>query len=159
IANYDGGSVAVFPVGPDGALGAASAFVQHHGSSVNRERQEGPHAHWIGTSPDNRFAIVADLGLDQLLVYRFDARQGTITPNDFPFAKVNPGSGPRHVAFHPNGKFVYVISEMGSTVTAFSYDPARGVLHETHTISTLPKGFAGQSDSAEIQVHPTGRFL
>jgi 6-phosphogluconolactonase len=157
VANYDGGSVAVFPVGSDGRLGAASAFVQHTGHGVNPQRQEGPHAHAIELSPDNRFAIAADLGLDELLVYRFDPSHGTLTPNNPPFAKVEPGAGPRHLAFHPNGKFLYVINEMQSSVTAFSYDA--GALHNLGTASTLPKEFKGNNDAAEIAVHPTGRFL
>ena len=157
VANYDGGSVAVFPVGQDGRLGAASALVQHTGHGVNPQRQEGPHAHAIELSPDNRFAIAADLGLDELLVYRFDPSRGTLTPNNPPFAKVEPGAGPRHLAFHPNGKLLYVINEMQSSVTAFSYDA--GVLHNLGTVSTLPKDFKGNNDTAEIAVHPTGRFL
>jgi 6-phosphogluconolactonase len=157
VANYDGGSVAVFPVGQDGRLGAASAFVQHTGHGVNPERQEGPHAHAIELSPDNRFAIAADLGLDELLVYRFDPSGGTLTANNPPFAKVEPGAGPRHLAFHPNGKFLYVINEMQSSITAFSY--SAGTLHNLGTVSTLPKEFKGHDDAAEIVVHPTGRFL
>jgi 6-phosphogluconolactonase len=159
VANYTGGSVAVFPVRADGRLEEASAFVQHAGSSVNRERQEGPHAHSINPSPDGRFAIVADLGLDQLLVYHYDSSLGTLAADIPPFARVHPGAGPRHLAFHPNGKFVYVINEMGSTVTAFSYDAASGVLRELQTVSTLPKGFAGENTTAEVEVHPAGRFL
>ena len=159
VANYTGGSVAVFPVLEDGRLGHASAFVQHRGSSVSRERQEGPHAHAIEMSPDNRFAIAADLGLDELLVYRFDPANGTLEANNPPFAKVSSGSGPRHFAFHPSGRFVYVVSEMGSTVTAFSYDAKGGVLRDLQTVSTLPKGFTGNNDDAEIEVHPAGRFV
>jgi 6-phosphogluconolactonase len=159
VANYTGGSVAVFPVGADGRLGAATAFVQHAGSSVNPARQEGPHAHSINLSPDNRFAIAADLGLDELLVYRFDPARGTVAANNPPFAKVNPGAGPRHFTFLPGGSFAYVINEMGSTVTAFSYDAAGGVLRTLQTISTLPKGFAGQNDDAEVQALPSGKFL
>jgi 6-phosphogluconolactonase len=101
VANYTGGSVAVFPVRADGRIGDSSAFVQHVGSRVNRERQEAPHAHWIETTPDNRFAIAVDLGLDELLVYRFDAKNGSLTANDPPYAKLDPGAGPRHLAFHP----------------------------------------------------------
>jgi 6-phosphogluconolactonase len=159
VANYDGGSVAVFSVLIDGKLGEASASVQHSGSSVNRERQEGPHAHSISVSPDNRFALAADLGLDQVLVYRFDAGRGTLTPNEPPSATVHPGSGPRHFVFDPRDRFVYVISEMGSTITAFSYDAARGTLNEVQTVSTLPKDFKGQNDCAEIAVHPSGKLL
>jgi 6-phosphogluconolactonase len=157
VANYDGGSVALFPAGQDGRLGAASAFVQHSGHSINPQRQEGPHAHAIELSPDNRFAIAADLGLDELLVYHFDSSRGSLAPNNPPFAKVEPGAGPRHLAFHPNGKFLYVINELESSVTAFSYDA--GSLRNLATVSTLPKEFKGSNDAAEIVVHPTGRFL
>jgi 6-phosphogluconolactonase len=159
VANYTGGSVAVFPVRADGHIGESSAFVQHAGSSVNKERQKGPHAHWIETTPDNRFAIAADLGLDELLVYRFDAKTGTLTANNPPYTRLDPGSGPRHLAFHPNGKFAYVVNELQSSITAFSYDAGRGALHKLNTVSTLPKGFSGSNDTAEIQVHPSGRFL
>src|SRR6266849_5160891 len=128
IANYDGGSVAVLPVSADGRLREASAFIQHTGSSVNKERQEAPHAHCIFPSPDNRFALAADLGLDEVVVYHFDAARGSVTPNDPPFGKTPPGSGPRHFAFHPNGRLVYVINEIKCTVSTFSYEPARGAL-------------------------------
>jgi len=159
VANYTGGSVSVFPVQQDGSLGAATALVQHKGSGPNRERQESAHAHWIGVSPDNRFAIAADLGLDELLVYRFDSTTGKLAPNDPPFAKTEPGAGPRHVAFAPNGKFVYAINELQSTVTVFAYDAAKGTLHPLQTVPTLPKEFSGKNTAAEIAVHPNGRFL
>ena len=159
VANYTGGSVAVFPVQSDGRIGAASAFVQHAGSSVSKERQEGPHAHWIETTPDNRYAIAVDLGLDELLVYRFDAKTGALTPNDPPFAKLDPGAGPRHLAFHPSSKFAYVVNELQSTVTTFSYDADRGTFHKLGSVSTLPKNFSGTNDTAEIHVHPNGKFL
>lgn len=159
VANYLGGSIAVCPVGSDGTLSEASAFIQHTGSGVNPRRQRQPHAHSIHASPDNRFVIVTDLGLDKLLVYRFDAEKGTLAPNDPPFAAVKPGSGPRHFAFHPNGRFAYVINELLSTVTAFSYDPKKGTFTELQTISTLPEDFTGNSSTAEIQVDAAGRFL
>ena len=159
VANYTGGSVSVFPVLQDGSLGSASAFVQHSGHGTNPKRQEGPHAHSIDLSPDNRFAIVDDLGLDETLVYKFDSAKGSLTLNDPAFAKANAGAGPRHFALHPNGKFGYVIDEMGSTVSVFQYDTAGGILRPLQTISTLPKGFAGQNDDAEIQIHPSGKFL
>jgi len=159
VANYTGGSVAVFPVLEDGRLGEASAFVPHTGRGANPERQEGPHAHSIDLSPDNRFAIVDDLGLDETLVYKFDSAKGSLTLNDPPFAKADPGAGPRHFAFAPDGKFGYVINEMGSSVTAFSFDGAAGALRALQTVSTLPKGFTGHNDDAEIEVHPSGRFL
>jgi 6-phosphogluconolactonase len=159
VANYTGGSVAVFPVQTDGRIGQSSAFVQHTGSSVNRERQEGPHAHWIETTPDNRFAIAVDLGLDELLIYRFDAKNGSLTPNNPPYVKLDPGAGPRHVAFHPNGKFAYVVNELQSSITAFAYDARHGRLQKLKTVSTLPKNFSGSNDTAEIKVHPSGKFL
>ena len=159
VANYTGGSVAVFPIREDGGLGKASAFVQHAGSSVNPRRQEGPHAHWISVSPDNRFAIAADLGLDQLIVYPFDAHAGTLAPNHRQQVKLVPGAGPRHFVFHPNGKFAYAIDELYSTIAGFSYDAAKGSLHELQTVSTLPKDFGGYNNAAELQVHPTGKFL
>jgi len=161
-ANYTGGSVVVFPVLEDGRLGEASAFVQHSGHGTNPQRQEGPHAHSIDLSPDNRFAIVDDLGLDQSLVYRFDSSKGLLSADpksDTTIAKADDGAGPRHLAFHPNGRFAYVINEMHSAVSVFHYDPATGGLQKLQTISSLPKNSSGQSDAAEIQVHPSGRFL
>jgi 6-phosphogluconolactonase len=158
-ANYNSGSVAVFPVHDDGTLGEASGFVQHSGSSVNPQRQEGPHAHSANLSPDNRFVLVADLGLDKVMVYRFDAVKGTLAPNDPPFAQIAPGSGPRHMAFRPDGKFIYALSEMNATVTVFAYNSGRGNLNEIQTLSTLPAGFTGPNSSAEIAVHPNGKFL
>jgi 6-phosphogluconolactonase len=159
IANYTGGSVAMFPLSEEGRLGEASAFVQHSGHGTNPERQEGPHAHSIDLSPDNHFALVDDLGLDELLVYRFDSTKGTLTSNDPPFVKLNPGAGPRHFAFHPNGKFAYVVSELHSSVTVFAYDPASGALLSLQTVSTLPKDFTGHNDDAEVEVDPSGKFL
>lgn len=159
VANYTGGSVVVFPVQPDGHIGEPSAFVQHQGSSVNKERQEGPHAHWIETTSDNRFAVAVDLGLDELLVYRFNAKTGSLTANDPPYAKLDPGAGPRHLAFHPNGKFAYVVNELQSSITTFTYDGSRGTLQKLNTITTLPKGFTGSNDTAELKVHPSGKFL
>jgi 6-phosphogluconolactonase len=159
VANYDGGSVAVFPVQADGSLGKNSAFVQHAGSGPNKERQEAPHAHWIGTSPDNRFALAVDLGLDEVLIYRFDSSNGSLTPNDPPFAKVNPGAGPRHLAFRRDGKFAYVLSEMENAVTTFTYSQKSGSLSVLQTVSTLPKDYSGPKEAAEVIVHPTGKFL
>ena len=159
VANYNSGSAAVLPVKEDGSLAEASSVVQHSGSGPDPSRQRGPHAHSINVSPDNRFAIVADLGLDNVFVYRFDSDKGLLEPNDPPYVKVAPGAGPRHFAFHRDGRFAYVINEMASTVTAFAYDRPRGVLKELQTITTLPKGFTGRSTTAEVQVHPSGRYL
>lgn len=159
VANYGGGSVAAFPIHNDGRLGEASAFIQHTGSSVNPKRQQGPHAHSVNISPDNRFAIVADLGLDQVLVYRLDPGKGSLAANEPPFVKVHPGAGPRHFSFHPGGKFAYVINEMESTVTAFAWDGRLGVLKEVQTVSTLPQDFSGNNSTAEVVVHPSGKYL
>lgn len=162
VANYDSGSIAVFPIRENGRLAPASAFLQHSGSSVNKERQEGPHAHWIGTSPDNRFVLAADLGLDEILVYRFSAIKGTLAPGTPPFAKLTGGDGPRHIAFHPSGRFAYVLSEMGSGVTTFGYKASNGSLSPLQTISTLSilrKDYSGPKEAAEIVVHPNGKFL
>jgi 6-phosphogluconolactonase len=159
VANYDTGSVAVFPMLPDGKLGEASAVIQHNGHGPDPKRQEGPHAHEIEASPDNRFALVSDLGLDEVLVYHFDPAKGTLSANDPPFAKVAPGAGPRHFVFHPGTKFVYVIDEIASTVTAFSYNSAKGSLSQISAVSTLPEGFKGDNDTAEIHVSADGKFL
>ncbi|MBI3477529.1 MAG: lactonase family protein [Acidobacteria bacterium] len=159
VANYTGGSVASFPVLADGKLGEPSAVVQHSGHGPNAERQEGPHAHEIQLTPDNRFAIAADLGLDELLVYRFDVAKGTLTPNDPPFGKVEPGAGPRHFVFDPRGKFVYVLSEMSGSITSFAYDARTGALRNLQAISTLPTDFKGHNDSAEIVASSSGKFL
>jgi 6-phosphogluconolactonase len=159
VANYAGGSIAVFAIQPDGSLGERTAFVQHTGNSVNPQRQTHAYAHSIIVDPSNRFALVDDLGVDKIFVYRFNAQDGSLTPNDPPFAGIRPGSGPRHLAFHPNGRWVYVISEIASTVTAFNWNPANGSLAEFQTISALPENFNGTNTSAEIALHPNGKFL
>jgi 6-phosphogluconolactonase len=158
-ANYNSGSIAALPIHADGSLGEATATIQHAGSSVNSARQSGPHAHFICPSPDNRFALNCDLGLDKVFVYRLDADAAKLSPNDPPFATVAPGSGPRHLTFSPDGKFVYVINEMGGTINVFSYNAANAALTEVQTISTLPKGFSGKNTAAEIAMHPSGKFL
>jgi len=159
VANYTSGNIAVFPVESNGRLGPRSAFVQHAGSSVNKERQAGPHAHEIQASNDNQFVLTADLGLDELLVYRFDPKIGSLTPNDPAFGKVNPGAGSRHFAIAPSGKFVYLVNEMASTITVFAYTASSGKLQPQQTISTLPADFKGETTTAEIQVDAKGRFL
>jgi 6-phosphogluconolactonase len=158
-ANYNSGSVAVLPIEAGGSLGVATGFAQHHGSSVNKSRQAGPHAHCVALAPDNRFAFVADLGLDQVLIYQFDPVAGTLTPNAPPFAAVAPGSGARHLAFHPDGHTAYVINELFSTITTFGYDAATGALQPVQTISTLPDGYKKANAAAEVRVHPSGKFL
>jgi 6-phosphogluconolactonase len=158
VSNYERGSVAVFPILQNGRLGESSAFVLHKGSSVNAERQSGPHAHAIAVSPDNRFDVVADLGLDQLLVYRFDAAHGSLG-SEPQIVKTAPGAGPRHLVFDAHGRFLYLINEMASTVVAYSYDAPAGQLHELQTVSLVPKGFSGRTEAAEIEIHSSGKFL
>jgi 6-phosphogluconolactonase len=157
VANYTLGSVAAFPLLPDGRIGESTAFVRHQGSSVNPERQAGPHAHAILMSPDNRFAIVADLGLDQLLVYPFDASRGTL--GQAHAIKADPGVGPRHLVLAAGGQIVYVINEMSSTLTVYSYHSSDGGMAPIQKISLLPSKFAGESTAAEVVLSPSGKFL
>ena len=159
VANYGGGSVAVLPILPEGKLSPASAFVQHKGTGGDPSRQGGPHAHSSTLDPANAYAFVADLGLDKILVYKFDPAAGTITPNKPAFARTAPASGPRHFDFHPTGKYAYAIDELDSTVTSWNYDDEHGNLLPLQTISTLPKGVTKTNYPADIPVHPSGKFL
>jgi 6-phosphogluconolactonase len=158
VANYDSGSLAALPIHEDGSLGEASAFVQHSGSSVNAQRQAGPHAHSANVSPDGRFVLAADLGLDEILTYPIDDAKGLASTKPLSI-NVAPGSGPRHLAFSPDGRFAYAVNEMLATVTVFQYNAANGSLREFQTISTLPEAFKGSKSSAEIAVHPNGKFV
>ena len=159
VANYGSGSVAVLPVRADGTPGAASDVVQHAGKSVHPERQKGPHAHCVTLDPANRFAFVCDLGLDKILVYRFDAAQGKLTPHAPPFVSVKPGAGPRHMVFRPDGRFAYVVNELNSTINVYAYDANAGALSVVQTVSTLPEYFDGANTTAEIDVHPSGKWV
>ncbi len=159
VANYGGGSVAVLPIGPDGKLGPASDFIQHTGKVFDPRRQGTPHAHSVNLDKANRFAVVADLGLDRLFVYKLDPTHGKLTPNDPPWTKVTNRSGPRHFAFHPDGKHAYVINEIDCTVSAFDYDAERGTLTAIQTIPTMPVNVQGRHSTAEVVVHPSGKFL
>jgi 6-phosphogluconolactonase len=158
-ANYTSGTVSVYPVQEDGSLGAASDVVQHVGSGPDPRRQQGPHAHSINLDPSNRFAYVADLGLDKVMIYNVHQEPGKLLPADPPFAEVDGGSGPRHLAFHPGGRFVYLINEMGNTITVFSQDAESGGLKFLQTVPTLPEEFTGHSTTADIHVLPTGDFV
>ena len=158
-ANYVGGNVAVLPVNSDGSLGEATDVKQDLGSSINAERQEGPHAHCIVLDPANRFAYGCDLGTDKIMIFRFDARRGKLIPNRTPSVQAKPGAGPRHLTFHPGGKYAYVINELHTTVTTFAHDEIRGNLKEVQTVPTLPKDFTGADTGADIHVSPNGRFL
>jgi 6-phosphogluconolactonase len=159
VANYGTGNIAVFPLAGDGSVGEASAQVQFTGSGPNPHRQKKPHAHAIYTDADDRFVFVCDLGTDKIWSFGFDPEKGTLTPTEPAFAQVPPGGGPRHLALHPGGKFAYVNNEMGMSVTAFSRDPETGVLFPFQTISTLEEGAEVAGATAEIFVHPTGRWL
>ncbi len=156
VANYGSGSASVIPIKPDGRLAKPTGFVQHAGSSVNPRRQKGPHAHSINISADDRFAFVADLGIDKIMIYRLDIKKGTIVANSPASANLRPGAGPRHFAFGSNGKYAYVINELDCTITAFAYKPASGALTQIQTVTTLPKQFDGSNTCAEVRVHPSG---
>ncbi|MCS6978207.1 MAG: lactonase family protein [Gemmatales bacterium] len=159
VANYGGGSVASLPIQPDGKLGEPVSVIQHRGSSVNKSRQEAPHAHSINVDAANQFAFAADLGTDQILIYRLDPTTCKLTPHSTPFASLAPGSGPRHFAFHPSGKYAYVINELLCTITAFRYDAAKGTLTEIQTVTTLPHEVRPGYTTAEVVVHPSGKFV
>lgn len=158
VANYTSGNISVFPIGEDGRLGDHTAFIQNYGSSINTERQTSPHAHFIQITDDNRFVLVADLGIDKILIFQFDSITGSLKPNDPEFINLDPGSGPRHFAFSQSGKFLYVLNELTSTVTVFDFDPTSS-LQSKQTISTLPQNFEGTNTAAEILVDSNGKFL
>lgn len=160
VANYGSGHFAALSVQDDGRLGALGEINRFDGSSINRERQSGPHAHFIDFDPSNTFALGCDLGLDKVFVWnmqRGGTNGGTLILKHP--APIKPGSGPRHLAFHPNGRFVYLINEMTATITVFAYDSDKPALNELQTISTLPERFEGFKSGAEIEVHPSGKFV
>ena len=158
VANYGGGNVALFPIAADGSLGASTGFAQDSGHGPNPD-QDGPHAHTIVASPDDRFALVADLGADKVYSYKLDAAAGTLDPANSPVRRTASGAGPRHLAFGADGKHVYVLNEINSTVTTYAYAAATGELKSKQTVSTLPAGYSGANTGAEIALHPNGRFL
>ncbi len=159
VANYSSGSVAALPIAEDGSLGPSNSLVQHEGSSVDPNRQQGPHAHCIVVGPRSRLAFAADLGLDQVLVYRLDPDQASLTPHRQPFVRTPPGAGPRHLTFHPQGRHMYVINELANSVTHFDYDADSGILVERETTSTLPEDYEGTSYCADLKITPDGRYL
>jgi 6-phosphogluconolactonase len=158
LANY-GGSVAVFPIGQDGRLGPAADRVEHHGQSVDPERQQEAHAHCLVAAPASPFVLSADLGLDRVIIYRLDPDTGLLAPHDVPWVAVPPGSGPRHLAFHPNGAYVYLANELGSTLMVFRFDPIAGTLQPLQTASLLPASWQGANSGADVHVAPSGRFV
>ncbi len=159
VANYETGNLCVLPVQSDGSLGEATDLVQFSGHGPNTARQEGPHAHMVVPSPNNRFIHAIDLGADRIMTFRLDMERGALTPADPPWAELPPGTGPRHLAFHPLRSFVYVISELHSTITVFQYDEQLGTFASTQIISTVPDSYTGDNLGAEIQVAPNGRFV
>lgn len=159
LANYATGSVAAFPIRTDGSLAETSSFMPLSGSSIRPERQSEPHTHCAVVSPDNRFVLAADLGLDKILTFRLDADSSQLTAHRQSFVRTPPGAGPRHLTFHPNGQHVYVINELENSVTHFAYDVSAGLLFERETLSTLPKDYAGTSYCADVKITPNGRFL
>jgi 6-phosphogluconolactonase len=158
-ANYGGGFIEVFRRETNGQLGERTAFVRHSGRSVHPERQTKAYAHWFGVDPSNRFALAVDLGTDRIVIYRFDANSGALAPHDPPYASVKAGSGPRHLAWHPNGRLAYVIQELTNEIIVFAWDSAKGTLSELQTVATLPAEFSGTNTAAEIEVHPNGKYL
>ena len=157
VANYGGGSVSSFPVNDDGSLGEAASVIQHTGSSVDQSRQQEPHAHMIRHDLDYNFVFSPDLGTDKVMIYALDPDTAVLTPHGE--ASVPPGSGPRHIEFHPNRRFAYVINEMGNTVTAFAYDGAAGALTAMDTVTTLPEGYDEVSHTADIHITDDARYL
>ncbi len=155
--NYAGGNVCLFPIHDDGSLGEAAHVVSHHGRGVLPDRQEGPHPHSILPDPTNRFALVADLGIDAIKLYRIDTAACKLVPHGE--AGSNPGAGPRHFVFHPNGAFLYVINELDSSITTFAYDAEEGKLAPIQTVPTLPPDYAGKSTCADIHILKSGKFL
>jgi 6-phosphogluconolactonase len=158
-ANYSGGNLCMLPINKDGSLTEAEKIIQHTGSSVNPKRQQSPHAHSIDFSPDNRFALSCDLGIDQVLVYRYDAETSSLMPHNPAYLNIEAGSGPRHLAFHPDGKRIYVLNEISSTLAACTWDATQGTVSAVKTVSTLPGDFKGRSGTAEVAVHPNGKFV
>jgi len=159
VGNYSSGSLSVLPILPDGSLGVAKTTIKHSGSGADKNRQEKAHVHATVISPDNRFLFVPDLGIDKIMIYRFDEKDGTLKAAKQPFAETKPGAGPRHFTFHPNGKFAYIMEELSGSVTVFSYHAKSGELKPIQHISSLPNGFTGQAGSADIHLSTDGKFL
>jgi len=159
LAHYHSGIVAALPIAADGTLGQPGSVIRHEGRSVNPQRQEGPHVHSVTLAPDNRFVIVCDLGLDRVFTYALEAAAAKLTPGPAPFVATAAGAGPRHAAFSPDGRHVFVINEMGNTLVSYRYDTATGALTAIDTQPTLPGDFTGDSTTAEVRVHPNGRFV
>jgi 6-phosphogluconolactonase len=159
VTNYRGGNLAMLPILDGGRLGPATDFIQHVGSSVNKSRQSEPHTHSANVDPSNRFVYVCDLGLDQIVVYEMDLTHGRLRRDEKRIVRARPGCGPRHLSFHPNLRWAYVINEIDSTISLYDYDPTTGMLAERQHVSTLPAGWSGENTTAEVRVAPSGRFV
>lgn len=159
VTNYGNGRVAVFPIGANGALGEATHVVQHEGRSTHPDRQHGPHAHYVMFDPSGKYVMVCDLGLDKVLIYHLDTETGHLSPADFPYAQISSGAGPRHMDFTPDGRFAYVVNEVGSSMSAFSWDADRGALVYVDTHTTIPVDFHENTSCAQVRVHPNGHFV
>jgi 6-phosphogluconolactonase len=157
VANYTSGSIAMFPIQPDGKLGPASDVIQHAGSSIHPERQTGPHAHCILPDPANRFAIAVDLGSNKLILYQIDFDNGKL--HKHAEVDVQAGAGPRHLTFHPNGQFAYLINELNATVIGYRYDSESGIFQELQTVPALLQDFKGENLCADIHISPDGKYL
>ncbi|HEU5314791.1 MAG TPA: lactonase family protein, partial [Chloroflexota bacterium] len=158
-ANYTSGHVASLPVKADGSLGEAATVILHEGRSVDARRQEGPHAHFIQADPTGERVFACDLGCDKVFIYRVDPDKATLTPNEVPYGQLSSGAGPRHLSFHPNGRLIFVINEMDSTLSSFAYDASRGAMEIHDTRSTVPEGYAERTHTAQVVTHPNGRFV
>ncbi len=159
VANYGGGNLAVFPVMPEGSLGPVAFRQIHEGSGPITSRQESPHPHFVSADPFNRHVLAVDLGIDRIMAYSFDAERGSMRPAVSPFTTSKPGSGPRHLAFHPGGKWAYVIHELEARVSHYAYNGLNGSLAEMQSVSCLPPESAGENYGSGILVEPGGRFL
>ena len=158
-ANYSGGSITVLPIESGGRLGDATEFIQHKGSGPNRDRQTAPHPHWVGFVPKSNLVLVADLGIDTIAIYNFDAKKGTLTVGNPAFMTIPPGSGPRHGVMHPNGKFFYVLTELTSLITEYYFEAEMKRFTAVNTVKTLPDGFTGENTGAEIAIDPKGKYV
>ncbi len=159
VANYSGGNISVINIDDDGSLGKCTDIVQHYGKSVNKSRQEMPHTHSVNIDASNRFVVAADLGIDKLMLYKFDDGNGKLNPTEQIYLKTKPGAGPRHFSFHPNGKFAFVINELDCTITSLQFNGIDFLLEPIETVSTLPKDFKGENTCADIHIHQNGKFV
>lgn len=158
-ANYSDGNISVIKINDDGSLGERTDFVQHYGKSVNKSRQEAPHTHSVNIDASNKIVVAADLGIDKLMLYKFDDVNGKLNPTEQIYLETKPGAGPRHFTFHLNRKFAFVINELDCTITSLHFNPRDYLLEPIETVSTLPDDFKGENTCADIHIHPNGKFV